>query len=113
MRWASGRAWCRDHFNLIHARTGLLTYFDFALTDGDYAASKPDPAAYLAAVTRAGVDPSSCVVIEDSERGLASAVAAGLRCVVAPSRLTRGSRFDGAWRVLDDVRDVPQLLESL
>ncbi len=103
----------RDHFDLIHARTGLLRYFEFVLADGDYAASKPDPAPYLTAVTRAGVDPSSCVVIEDSERGLASAVAAGLRCVVVPSRLTRGSRFDGAWRVVDDVRDVPRMLESL
>jgi len=103
----------RDHFNIIHARTGLLTYFDFVLTDGDYAVSKPDPAPYLTAVKRAGVDPSSCVVIEDSERGLASACAAGLRCVIVPSRLTRGSRFDGAWRVIDDVRHVPQVLETL
>jgi HAD superfamily hydrolase (TIGR01509 family) len=103
----------RDHFDIIHSRIGLLKYFDFVLTDGDYTASKPDPAPYLAAVARAGVAPSSCVVIEDSERGLVSACAAGLRCVVVPSRLTRGSSFDGAWRVLDDVRDVPQLLESL
>lgn len=103
----------RDHFDIIHRRTGLLRYFDFALTDGDYAISKPDPAPYLTAVKRAGVDPASCVVIEDSERGLASALAAGLRCAVVPSRLTRGSRFEGAWCVLDDVRDVPNLLDTL
>jgi HAD superfamily hydrolase (TIGR01509 family) len=103
----------RDHFDIIHGRTGLLRYFDFVLTDGDYAVSKPDPAPYLTAVARAGSDPSSCVVIEDSERGLASARAAGLRCVIVPSRLTRGSRFEGAWRVLDDVRDVAQVIEAL
>jgi HAD superfamily hydrolase (TIGR01509 family) len=102
----------RDHFDLIHGRTGLLRYFDFVLTEGDYPVSKPDPAPYLAAVTRAGVDPSSCLVVEDSERGLAAAVAAGLRCIVVPSRLTRGARFDGAWRVLDDVRDVPRAIET-
>lgn len=103
----------RDHFEIIHARTGLLRYFDFALTDGDYAVSKPDPAPYLTAVQRAGVDPSSCVVVEDSERGLASALAAGLRCVVVPSRLTRGASFDGAWWVIDDVRELPRLLQIL
>lgn len=103
----------RDHFELIHRRTGLLRYFDFVLTDGDYAASKPDPAPYAAAIARAGADPSACVVIEDSERGLASARAAGLRCVIVPSRLTRGQPFDGAWRVLDDVRDVPPLIDTL
>jgi len=102
----------RDHFDIIHGRTGLLRYFDFVLTDGDYTVSKPDPAPYLTAVARAGVDPASCLVVEDSERGLTAAVAAGLRCVVVPSRLTRGSRFDGAWRVLDDVREVAGLSGS-
>jgi HAD superfamily hydrolase (TIGR01509 family) len=103
----------RDHFDIIHRRTGLLRYFDFVLTDGDYAVSKPDPAPYLAAVARAGVDPRSCLVVEDSERGLASARAAGLRCVIVPSRLTRGARFNGAWRVLDDVRDVARVVETV
>jgi HAD superfamily hydrolase (TIGR01509 family) len=103
----------RDHFDLIHGRTGLLRYFDFVLTDGDYPISKPDPAPYLTAVARAAVGPSQCLVVEDSERGLASAVAAGLRAVVIPSRLTRGSRFDGAWRVLDDLRALPGTIEAL
>lgn len=103
----------RDHFDIIHQRTGLLRYFDFALTDGDYPFSKPDPAPYLTAVARAGVDPSQCLVVEDSERGLAAAVAAGLRAVIVPSRLTRGASFDGAWRVLDDLRDVPRVIEAM
>lgn len=103
----------RDHFDIIHRRTGLLRYFDFALTDGDYPVSKPDPAPYLTAVARAGADPSLCLVIEDSERGLASALAAGLRCAIVPSRLTKGQRFDGAWRVLEDVRDVVRVVESM
>jgi HAD superfamily hydrolase (TIGR01509 family) len=103
----------RDHFEIIHARTGLLRYFDFVLADGDYAVSKPDPAPYLAAVARSGVDPASCLVVEDSERGLASALAAGLRCVIVPSRLTYGHRFDGAFRVLNGVRDVPAVVDAL
>jgi len=103
----------REHFDIIHARTGLLRYFDFVLAEGDYPVSKPDPAPYLAAIARTGADPSACLVIEDSERGLRSALAAGLRCAIVPSRLTRGQRFDGAWRVLDDVRQLPGVLETL
>lgn len=103
----------REHFDIIHAASGLLPYFEFVLAAGDYAASKPDPSPYLTAVTRAGVDPARCLVVEDSERGLTSALAAGLRCVVVPSRLTRGQRFDGAWRMLDSVRDLPRVLETL
>lgn len=102
----------REHFDIIHAASGLLRYFDFVLADGDYSASKPDPAPYLAALARTGADPSSCLVVEDSERGLASARAAGLACVIVPSRLTRGGSFDGAWRVVDDVRAVSGLVEG-
>lgn len=103
----------RSHFDIIHASSGLLQYFDFVLAEGDYVASKPHPAPYLAAIDRAGVNPGQCLVIEDSERGLTSALAAGVRCAIVPSRLTRGARFEGACCVLDDVRDVPQIIETL
>jgi beta-phosphoglucomutase-like phosphatase (HAD superfamily) len=102
----------REHFDIIHEASGLLKYFEFALTDGDYAASKPDPAPYLAAVARSGAQPARCLVVEDSERGLASAAAAGLACVVVPSRLTRGQVFAGALHVADDVRNVVRVLDD-
>src|SRR5262249_2412762 len=41
-----------DHFALIHQTTGLLRYFQFVLTAGDYAHSKPHPDPYLRAVER-------------------------------------------------------------
>lgn len=103
----------REHFDIIHATSGLLHYFDFVLADGDYRASKPDPAPYLAAVARAGADPARCLVVEDSERGLASALAAGLTCAIVPSRLTRGALFAGACRVLEHVREVPGLVHEM
>ena len=43
-------------------------------------------------------------MIEDSERGLLAAKAAGLACWVIPSGLTRSGRFDGADAVLTDLR---------
>ena len=103
----------RDHFEIIHARTGLLRFFDFALTAGDYPEAKPHPAPYLTALARTGVDPSACLVVEDSERGLTAACAAGLRCLVVPSRLTRGAEFPGAWRVVDSVREIVPVLDAM
>lgn len=102
----------RDHFTAIHARTGLLGYFRFALTEGDYARTKPFPDPYLLALERSGVPREECLVIEDSERGLMAARAAGLRCAVIPSELTRGSDFAGAWKVLDRVGDLIPALAS-
>lgn len=100
----------RAHFDIIHERTGLLKYFDFVLASGDYSESKPHPAPYLKALERAGAAPDACLVVEDSERGLASATAAGLRCVMVPSRLTREQAFPGAHRVLGDIRELLTLV---
>ncbi|CAA3007478.1 haloacid dehalogenase-like hydrolase domain-containing At3g48420 [Olea europaea subsp. europaea] len=46
---------------------------------------KPDPAIYMLAAETLGVEPSSCVVVEDSAIGLAAAKAAGMKCIVTKS----------------------------
>ena len=52
-------------------------------------------------------------MVEDSERGLRSALAAGMRCVVVPGGFSRGGDFAGAWRVLDSAHEVPTVFEVL
>lgn len=95
------------HFEAMHARTGLLPYFDFILTREDFVLSKPDPEPYRRAMERCGCGPDECLVVEDSPRGAASASAAGIRCLVVPNDLTRGASFAGAWRILESCRQVP------
>jgi len=90
-------------FARTHARTGLLPHFELVLAQGDYARAKPEPDPYLRAVERLGVPGERCLVIEDSERGLIAAKAAGLRCWVIPSPLTAGGRFDAADAVLENL----------
>jgi len=90
-------------FARAHARTGLLDHFEVVLKQGDYGRAKPEPDPYLRAVERLGVAGERCLVIEDSERGLRAAKAAGLRCWVIPSALTAGGRFDAADAVLDGL----------
>jgi HAD superfamily hydrolase (TIGR01509 family) len=46
--------------------------------------TKPHPEPYLKACRLLGVDPASCVAIEDSPSGTASAVGAGCRVLVVP-----------------------------
>lgn len=100
----------RDHFELIHEPLGLLRYFEFVLAAGDYAQHKPDPDPYLTAARRLGLAPEDCVAIEDSERGLQAAHAAGMRCVVVPSGFSVGGDFDRAHRVLRGAHEIPDLL---
>lgn len=103
----------KDHFDVIHRTTGLLKYFDFVLTASDFTHVKPDPEPYLRAVEASGVAADVCMAVEDSERGLLSATAAGIRCMIVPSRLTRRSLFAGAHKVLGRIGDVPAALLSM
>ncbi|MBI4195345.1 MAG: HAD family phosphatase [Betaproteobacteria bacterium] len=100
----------REHFDIIHETSGLLRYFEFVIASGDYANPKPHPEPYLKGIERAGVARDECLVIEDSERGLAAATAAGVRCIIVPSRLTAGCAFSDAHRVLSSIRDLPGVL---
>ena len=100
----------RDHFEAIHRRSGLLRYFAFVLTREDYGHAKPDPEPYLLAVQRSGLPKSACIVVEDTERGLAAATGAGLRCIVIPNALTSSCTFEGACKILKDIRTLPSIL---
>jgi HAD superfamily hydrolase (TIGR01509 family) len=101
-----------EHFEIIHRQSGLLPYFQFVLTMKDCTHFKPHPEPYLKAIELAGCPPEECLVIEDSPRGLASAVAAGIRCVAIPSKFTRGNPFTGAYKILNGVKELPTVLED-
>ena len=102
----------RHHFDAIHQQTGLLRFFDTVLANGDYTRHKPHPEPYLAAADQLLVPATSCIAIEDSPRGLASAVAAGMRCLAIPTSLTRDGDFRTASAVLDSAEEIPGYLEA-
>jgi HAD superfamily hydrolase (TIGR01509 family) len=102
-----------EHFEIIHRQSGLLPYFQFVLTLKDCTRTKPHPEPYLKAIKLSGFAPEECLVIEDSPRGLAAAVNAGLRCIVVPSEFTRGSNFTGAYKVLDNIKELPGALADI
>lgn len=93
----------RGHFKAAHAHSGMVPYMDFVLTREDYTRSKPDPEPYRTAMERHGLRPEHCIVVEDSERGLASATAAGVNCIVVLSEWTQGGDFTTAVAVVENI----------
>jgi len=65
---------------------GLTHLFEAIVTSEDYKNGKPSPDPYLEAARRLSVDPSECLVFEDTEIGRQSAEAAGMQCVLVDSR---------------------------
>ncbi len=102
----------RVHFEAIHRTSGVPSRFELILAREDYVNSKPDPEPYLTAMARMGVGPDTCLVIEDSERGLTAAHAAGIRCWALPSELTRSSSFALAERTFSSLRELVAALAA-
>lgn len=100
----------KDHFDLIHRSTDILHYFKFILTGEDFTQYKPHPEPYLMALKRSGFSKEECIIIEDSERGLQSANAAGIDCIIIPHRLSREGNFSGAVKILDSIAELKNIL---
>jgi beta-phosphoglucomutase family hydrolase len=66
-------------FNLHEA--GLDNVFDTVLTADDISHSKPHPEIFLKAAEKLKVEPSDCVVVEDSVLGVEAAKNAGMLCI--------------------------------
>ncbi|AKT52835.1 hydrolase [Arsenicicoccus sp. oral taxon 190] len=58
--------------------------FDVVITGDEVDNGKPHPEPYLTAAARLGVAPEQCLAIEDSNTGLASALAAGVPTIGIP-----------------------------
>jgi HAD superfamily hydrolase (TIGR01509 family) len=61
--------------------------FDVVVCGDEVKRPKPDPEPYRTAATLLGVPITSCVAIEDSPSGVASAMAAGARVLAVPAEL--------------------------
>jgi len=90
---------------------GVLHHFSAFAGGDEVARAKPDPALYLLAAERLGVDPAECIAFEDSENGAKAALAAGMRVVVVPDlKHPPASIIERAFHVLESLHEaVPHL----
>jgi HAD superfamily hydrolase (TIGR01509 family) len=68
----------------VFARLPWERRFDAVALSDDVPRGKPAPDLFLLAARRLGVEPASCVVVEDAPAGVAAARAAGMGSVAVP-----------------------------
>ncbi len=100
----------REKVEMMHYSSGLDGYFDLIITHDDVEWTKPHPEPYTTALERLGLEPENALAVEDSQRGLESAHAAGIVCIVVPNHLTRIQQFEKAHAVEPDVSAVLRYL---
>jgi HAD superfamily hydrolase (TIGR01509 family) len=86
----------QSDFELIHEKRHIKQFMEFVLVREDYERAKPHPEPYLTGLMRFGAKKEETLVVEDSARGLKSAVAAGIECAIVDSDFTREDDFSAA-----------------
>ena len=102
----------RVDFDLIHKNRDILQYMDFTLCVEEYEKAKPHPAPYLAGLKKFQASKEESIVVEDSQRGLSSAYAAGIDCIMVKNDFTSSHDFSNAQYFIDKLNDLEELLEN-
>lgn len=101
----------RELTRLKLAALGLRARLDVVVCGDDIERGKPAPDIFLEAARRLEVDPSYCVVIEDSDPGARAADAAGMRVLVVPEYDKPAADVVAlAWRVLPSLDAAADIL---
>ena len=100
-------------FALIHDRRSILDHMEFYFTREDYERAKPHPEPYLRGLQRFGATAAETVVVEDSARGMNSAIAAGIDCIVVANEFTAAHDLSKATAKVATFRDLPSAIRGL
>ncbi|MFT7002748.1 MAG: HAD superfamily hydrolase (TIGR01509 family), partial [Sulfurimonas sp.] len=102
----------RVDFDLIHNNRDIIKFMDFSLCVEEYPRAKPFADPYLAGIKKFNASREECLVIEDSQRGLSSAVNAKIECVIVHNKFTSTHDFSDATYRIKKISDLPNLLKN-
>lgn len=89
-------------------------YFDAVTTGEEVLVKKPAPDLFLTTAEKLGVEPSECLVFEDSAAGIAAAKAAGMKAVAIARDDDHAQSLNRADSVIRNYNQVsPEILSSL
>jgi len=100
-----------------YAVLGVLDFEEFfsvKVAKSDVERSKPHPDIFLHAAEKMGAAPEQCVVIEDAEKGVLAADAAGMKCIAVPNEHTADNDFSKATVVVNSLERITcELIDRL
>jgi HAD superfamily hydrolase (TIGR01509 family) len=103
----------RADFELIHEERRVTLFMDFVLVREDYEHTKPHPEPYLTGLRRLGATRDETLVVEDSSRGLNSAVAAGIDCAIVYNDFTKTHDFSQAHYRIETLIELKDIILNI
>src|SRR5580693_1577196 len=103
----------RVDFEVIHENRQITQFMDFVLVREDYKLAKPHPEPYLTGLKRFGATKEETLVVEDSSRGLNSAVAAGIDCAVVYNDFTKAHDFSRACCRIETLIELKDIIVNV
>ncbi|KAL8107885.1 bifunctional riboflavin kinase/FMN phosphatase-like [Apium graveolens] len=85
---------------------GWRESFSVVIGGDEVKAGKPSPEIYLEAAKKLNIDPSKCLVIEDSPTGVMAGKAAGMEVVAVPSLPKQSHLYTSADEVINSLLDL-------
>jgi HAD superfamily hydrolase (TIGR01509 family) len=116
-RWPLGLASSsnRELIDLVLEVSSLDRYFRVTVSSEEVPRGKPAPDVYLAAAQRLEAAPGRCAAVEDSEKGILSGKAAGMRVIAIPNPHfpPAAEALEEADVVLDSIAELtPEIVEG-
>ena len=85
---------------------GLTDFFDYVITSDDVTEHKPNPAVYLLAAQRLGIESAKSIVFEDSAAGVAAGLAAKANVVGVTIYNSDKKAYPGTIIMIDNWADL-------
>ena len=104
----------RESATAVLARVDVGRYLDVIATYESAPRRKPHPDVLLYVASQLGVPPDRCVALDDAEKGIVAAHAAGMKSIAVPTPDTRDNDFSRATLVVPSLDAVSlEMIDSL
>lgn len=100
--------------NAVVDKLGIRGFFETFQTKESVENLKPAPDIFLKSAGSVGIAPGECLVLEDAQKGIDAASAAGMGSIAVPTVHTKGNNFSKATMICESLDEVTiELINSL
>lgn len=95
-----------EYAEIALQKTNIRQFFDIIVTRDNIKSLKPDPEIFIKTAEMLQVDVSECLVLEDAQKGIEAAFAAGMKSIAIPNIYTFDNDFSKADLILKSLKEI-------